>query len=37
MTVREKQLLARAIEIQKENGGGGNHVFFKDNWATVIL
>ena len=29
MTMREKKILARAMEIQKENGG--NHAFFRDN------
>ena len=29
MTIREKQILTRATEIQKENGG--NHPFFIDN------
>ena len=32
MTIRGKQIFARAIEIQKEKkrggGGGGNHAFF---------
>ena len=29
MTMQEKQILARAIEIQKENWG--NHAFFRDD------
>ena len=35
MTMREKQILLRAVEIQKENWG--NHAFFRDNEATIIL
>ena len=35
MSMRGKQILARAIEILKEIGG--NHAFFRDNEATVIL
>ena len=35
MTMREKQILVRAIEIQKENGG--KHTFFKDKRAKIIL
>ena len=35
MTMRENQILGRAIEIQKENWG--NHTFFRDNEATIIL
>ena len=35
MTMRGKQILARAIEIQKENWG--NHAFFRDNEATIVL
>ena len=39
MTIREKQILARATEMQKENGGGGggNHALFRDNEVTTIL
>ena len=33
--MREKQILARAIEIQKENWG--DHAFLRDDEATIIL
>ena len=32
-TIWKNQILARAIRIQKENGG--NHAFFRDNWAYI--
>ena len=35
MTMRGKQILGRAIEIQKENWG--NQAFFRDNKARIIL
>ena len=30
----EKQILAKAVGIQKKFGG--NHAFFRDNWAQII-
>ena len=35
MAMREKQITAGAIGIQKENWG--NHAFFRDNLATITL
>ena len=35
ITMRGKQILARAIEIQKENWG--NRACFRDNEATAII
>ena len=37
MTMREKQIVTRAIEIQKAKLAGGNYEFFRDNQATVLL
>ena len=36
MTMREKQILARAMEIQKEYWGVTTH-FFRDDKAIIIL
>ena len=35
-TMQEKQILPRAIKIQKMKFGG-NYAFFRDNQATIIL
>ena len=35
MTMWEKQILARAIEIRKKKKNGGNGAFFRDNYSQT--